>query len=126
MSRALAAMASVAALLLSAAPAAAQTAGRASIGIGHTWIRPAHEEVSPTSGFGPIARLNPGRGLGLAAALDWFDADVQDAQGHAGVIRVRPFMAGVGLGIPQGRLPHCTGGGGRTLVQPFHHRASRR
>lgn len=103
-SRRCAAVAWVALLLAAALPAEAQTAGRASVGVGHTWIRPAHEDVAPTSGFGPIVRLNPGRGLGLAAALDWFDADVRDDAGHAGVIRVRPFMAGVGIGIPQGRL----------------------
>lgn len=91
-------------VLLMAAPAAAQTAGRASVGIGHTWIRPAHEDLSPTSGFAPIARLNPGRGFGLAAALDWFDADVRDAAGHVGVMRVRPWMAGVGIGVPSGRV----------------------
>jgi hypothetical protein len=103
-SRGLAALAFVAAMLASPLPAAAQTAGRASIGIGHTWIQPAHEDVAPTRGFAPIARLNPGRGFGLAAALDWFDADVRDESGPAGVIRVRPVMLGVGVGIPQGRL----------------------
>jgi hypothetical protein len=82
----------------------AQTAGRASVGVAHTWIRPAHADVAPTSGFGPIARLNPGRGVGFAAALDWYDAELRDELGHAGVIRVRPFMAGIGIGIPQGRL----------------------
>jgi hypothetical protein len=90
--------------LTAADPAHAQTAGRASVGVAHTWIRPAHADVAPTSGFAPVARLNPGRGVGFAAALDWYDADVRDEQGHAGVIRVRPFMAGIGVGLPQGRL----------------------
>jgi hypothetical protein len=99
-----AASALVGVLLLVAAPAAAQTAGRAGLGIAHTWIQPRHADVSPTSGFGPIARLNPGRGLGLAAALDWFDADVADEAGHVGVMHVRPWMVGFGYGVPSGRL----------------------
>jgi hypothetical protein len=97
-------LAAVALGVTAADPAHAQTAGRASVGVAHTWIRPAHVDVAPTSGFGPIARLNPGRGVGFAAALDWYDADVHDEQGHAGVIRVRPVMGGIGIGIPQGRL----------------------
>jgi hypothetical protein len=92
------------ALLVPAMPSHAQTAGRASVGVARTWIQPAHEDVAPTSGYGPIVRLNPGRGFGLAAALDWFDAELRDEAGHVGVLRVRPFMAGVGVGIPNGRL----------------------
>jgi hypothetical protein len=104
MQRRLSAVVLAAALLAPAVPSHAQTAGRASLGVAHAWIRPAHPDVAPTSGYGPIARLNPGRGVGPAAALDWFDADVRDARGSVAVIRVRPFMAGLGVGIPSGRL----------------------
>lgn len=94
----------LAALLVPAIPADAQTRGRASIGVSHTWIRPSHDDVEPTSSFGPTVRLNPGRGFGLAGALDWFSADLQDEAGHVGTMRVRPVMVGVGYGIPTGRL----------------------
>jgi hypothetical protein len=104
MQRRLSAVVLAGVLLVPAPPSQAQTAGRASLGVAHTWITPAHQDVAPTSGYGPIARLNPGRGVGFAAALDWFDANVRDEAGHAGVIRVRPVMAGIGVGIPNGRL----------------------
>lgn len=87
-----------------AVPAGAQTRGRASIGVNHTWVRPHHDDVSPTSGFGPTVRLNPGRGFGVAGALDWFDTDLQDEIGVVGTMRVRTVMAGIGYGIPAGRL----------------------
>jgi hypothetical protein len=104
MSRVILIVLSAAVVVAGAAPAGAQTRGRASIGVNHTWVRPHHDDVSPTSGFGPTVRLNPGRGFGIAGALDWFDADLQDEIGHVGTMRVRPVMVGVGYGIPTGRL----------------------
>lgn len=82
----------------------AQTRGRASIGVSHTWVRPSHDDVAPTSSFGPTVRLNPGRGFGFAGALDWFDTDLRDEAGTVGTLRVRPVMLGIGYGIPAGRL----------------------
>jgi Outer membrane protein beta-barrel domain len=81
-----------------AAPAAAQTEGRIGIGASVTWMSPTDSEVGSLTGFGPLVRLNPKKGFGIAAALNWFRADVDNPSGATGDfarLRVRPLMGGV-------------------------------
>jgi hypothetical protein len=89
----------VAALLLCAAvPAAAQTEGRVSVGASITWVNPTDSEIRSLLGWGPLIRLNPKEGWGVAAALSWFLADIDHpTDPGAGFVnmRVRPLMAGV-------------------------------
>jgi hypothetical protein len=94
----------VAATLLwcTATSAAAQTEGRVSVGGSVTYVQPTDSEVNSLVGFGPLVRLNPKKGWGVAAALNWFRADLDNPSGEDGPfarLRVRPLMAGVAYTI---------------------------
>ena len=81
-----------------AAPAAAQTEGRVGIGASVTWMSPTDSDVGSLTGWGPLIRLNPKKGFGIAGALNWFRADVDNPSGAGGDfarLRVRPLMGGV-------------------------------
>jgi Outer membrane protein beta-barrel domain len=91
-------------LVLSLAPAAAhaQTEGRVSIGGSVTYIAATDNGVANTVSVGPLVRLNPKKGWGVAAALNWFGADLENpagGDGPFGRMRVRPLMAGVAYTI---------------------------
>jgi len=85
-------------LLCTAVAAAAQTEGRISVGASVTWVNPTDSEVRPLVGWGPLIRLNPKKGWGIAGGLSWFRADIDNPTGAGGdfiKLRVRPLMAGV-------------------------------
>jgi hypothetical protein len=85
-------------LVLAALPAAAQTEGKFSIGGSVTWAFPTDSEVGSLVGAGPLIRLNPKKGWGLAGGLSWFRADIENPDGVSGDfarLRVRPLMGGV-------------------------------
>ena len=83
---------------LAAVPTEAQTKGRVSVGGTVSSIHPTDSEVESLVGFGPLVRLNPRKGWGVAAGLSWFRADVDNPSGASGAfarLRVRPLMGGV-------------------------------
>ena len=85
-------------LLCTSIPAAAQTKGRVSVGASVTYVNPTDSEVKPTVGLGPLVRLNPKKGWGVAGGLSWFLADIENPTGAGGdfiTLRVRPLMGGV-------------------------------
>ena len=85
-------------LLCTSVPAAAQTKGRVSVGASVTYVIPTDSEVKPTVGWGPLVRLNPKKGWGIAGGLSWFLADIENPTGAGGdfiTLRVRPLMGGV-------------------------------
>jgi hypothetical protein len=85
-------------LLCSVSQAAAQTEGRISVGGSVTFVQPTDSEVQSLVGAGPLVRLNPKKGWGLAGALNWFRADLDNPSGAGGDfarLRVRPLMGGV-------------------------------
>ena len=85
-------------LLCAATSAAAQTEGRVSVGGSLTFVKPTDSEVQSLVGGGPLVRLNPKKGWGLAGALNWFRSDLDNPSGDDGSfarLRVRPLMAGV-------------------------------
>src|SRR5262245_45860374 len=85
-------------LFCTAVSAAAQTEGRVSVGASVTWVNPTDTEVHSLVGWGPLVRLNPKKGWGIAAGLSWFLADIDDPNGAGGDfihLRVRPLMAGI-------------------------------
>jgi hypothetical protein len=85
-------------LLSTAVPTAAQTEGRLSVGASVTYVNPTDSEVQPLVGWGPLVRLNPRKGWGIAAGLSWFRADIENPTGSGGdfiKLRVRPLMGGV-------------------------------
>ena len=85
-------------LLCTAVSAAAQTKGRVSVGASVTWVHPTDSEVQPLLGWGPLVRLNPKKGWGIAGGLSWFRADIDNPTGAGGDfinLRVRPLMGGV-------------------------------
>ena len=91
-----------AALFVVVSPAGAQTDGRVSVGASVTFIEPSDEDVASTVTVGPLVRLNPRRGWGPAAALNWFRADLRNPAGGDAPfarLRVRPLMAGIGYTI---------------------------
>lgn len=96
-------LAVVAMLVLgSAIPAAAQTEGKVSVGGSVTFVKPTDSDVQSLVGGGPLVRLNPKKGWGLAGALNWFRADLDNPSGASGDfarLRVRPLMAGVAYTI---------------------------
>ena len=84
----------------------AQTEGRVSVGGSVTLIVPTVEGVDSTISVGPLVRVNPTNGWGLAGALNWFTADLQDpadGAGHFARLRVRPLMAGVAYTVGRQR-----------------------
>jgi hypothetical protein len=85
-------------LLCSAVSAAAQTKGRVSVGVSVTRVMPTDSDVRPLVGWGPLVRLNPRKGWGVAGGLSWFRADIDNPTGVGGDfinLRVRPLMGGV-------------------------------
>jgi len=96
-------------LLLLPGLAFAQSEGRVSVGGSVTFISPTDEDVEHTLSVGALVRLNPRRGWGGVAALNWFRADLRNPLGgdaDFARLRVRPLMAGIGY----------TMGDDRTLV----------
>ncbi len=88
----------VAFLLCTGVLAAAQTEGRVSVGASVTSLNPTDSEVQPLVGWGPLVRLNPKKGWGVAAGLSWFRADIDNPTGAGGDfvnLHVRPLMGGV-------------------------------
>jgi Outer membrane protein beta-barrel domain len=93
---------SAAMLMCSANPAVAQTEGRVSVGGSVTFVQPTDSDVQSLVGGGPLVRLNPKKGWGVAAALNWFRADLDNPSGADGPfarLRVRPLLAGVAYTI---------------------------
>jgi hypothetical protein len=89
------------------ATASAQTEGKISVGASVTQVIPTDSEVGSFTGFGPVVRLNPKRGWGVAAALNWFRADIDDPGGFTGDfvrIRIRPLMGGVSYSVGPDKL----------------------
>jgi outer membrane protein with beta-barrel domain len=84
--------------LATSAPAAAQTEGRVSIGGSITFNSTTDADVDNALSIGPLIRLNPRRGWGVATALNWFRADLQHPSGVTPFARlqVRPLMGGIG------------------------------
>ena len=91
-----------AALLLGPTAAGAQTEGRVGVGGSITLVNPSDDDVRSVAQVGPLVRLNPGPGLGVAAALNWFRVDLREPEGRGGDfarLRVRPLMAGIGYTV---------------------------
>jgi hypothetical protein len=88
-------------VLCAAGPAAAQTKGRISVGGSVTWVNTTDSEVGSLVGWGPLVRLNPKKGWGVAGGLSWFRADIENPSGGGpfAKLRVRPLMAGVAYTI---------------------------
>jgi hypothetical protein len=85
-------------LLCAATSAFAQTKGRVSVGGSVTYAVPTDSEVKSLVLVGPLVRLNPKKGWGIAAGLSWLRAEVEDPGGSDETfahLRVRPLMAGV-------------------------------
>jgi hypothetical protein len=81
-----------------AVPAAAQTKGRVSAGGTVSFVQTIDSEVGSLVGFGPLVRLNPRKGWGVAGGFSWFRADLDNPSGAGGDfarLRVRPLMGGV-------------------------------
>src|SRR5262245_2912053 len=81
-----------------ATPAAAQTKGKVSVGGSVTYLATTDGEVGNVFGGGPLIRLNPRKGWGVAGALNWFTANIDNPTGASGDfarLRVRHLMGGV-------------------------------
>jgi outer membrane protein with beta-barrel domain len=81
-----------------AAPAAAQTKGRISVGGSVSFVHTTDSDVKSLVGFGVLVRLNPRKGWGIAGGLSWFRADIDNPSGATGPfarLTVRPLMGGV-------------------------------
>jgi hypothetical protein len=94
-------------VLCTATAAIAQTEGRISVGASVTLVAPSDSDVDSVIGIGPLVRLNPRRGWGVAGALNWFRADLKNPQGGDGefaTLRVRHLMGGVAYTIGPDKL----------------------
>jgi hypothetical protein len=92
-------------LALFATPARAQTEGRISVGGSVTLNHTTDSEVGTAVSVGPLVRLNPRRGWGPAAALNWYRADLENPAGgddDFATLRVRPLMGGVSYSLGRG------------------------
>jgi hypothetical protein len=89
-------------ILCGASSVAAQTEGRVSVGASVTFAKPTDSEVKSVFLAGPLVRLNPKKGWGPAAALNWMRADLDNPSGSSdsfAQMRVRPLMGGVAYTI---------------------------
>lgn len=98
----------IASILVGASSAAfAQTDGRVSVGGSVTLNATTDPDVASTTTFGPVVRLNPHKGWGPAAGLNWFRADLGNPAGgddDFARLRVHPLMAGVSYTAGAGAL----------------------
>jgi hypothetical protein len=88
----------VMAVVCVASPSFAQTEGRVSVGASVTLNATTDDEVGSAFLPGPLVRLNPHKGWGPAAGLNWFRADLLNPAGGEddfARLRIRPLMAGV-------------------------------
>ena len=86
------------AIVCTASSVFAQTEGRFSVGASVTLNSTTDADVGSTTTVGPLLRLNPHKGWGPAAALNWFRPDLRDPAGGTGdfaQLRVRPLMGGL-------------------------------
>jgi hypothetical protein len=93
--------------LLCAGTASAQTKGRVSVGGSVTFNATTDDEVASTVTVGPLIRLNPRKGWGPAAALNWFRADLDNPNGASGDfarLSERPLMGGISYAIGNGNV----------------------
>lgn len=87
----------------------AHAQGRIGVGASVTHVRPQSDELirSPWL-LGPIVRLQPDEGWGLAGALNWYNTDVDGrvvgVEGELGKLQTRHFMGGVGYTLRHGRV----------------------
>ena len=87
--------------------AMAQTKGHVSVGASVTFVDPTSDGVGSAVGVGALVRLNPRKGWGLAGALNWFRADLDNPSGADGDfarLRVRHLMGGVAYTIGPPRV----------------------
>jgi hypothetical protein len=87
--------------------AVAQTKGRVSVGASVTLVSPTDEDVDRAIVVGPLVRLNPRRGWGPAAALNWFQTDLSnpDTSGPAiARLRFRHLMGGIAYTVGPDRV----------------------
>jgi hypothetical protein len=85
--------------MAAATAASAQSEGRVGVGGSITLNATPDDDVKNPISIGPLVRLNPRRGWGVAAALNWFRADLRlpdGSDGPFGRLTTRPLMAGVG------------------------------
>ncbi len=71
------------------------------------WANQAGPAAGTRLSLQPLVKLGSGAGFGPAIAFEWFDARVAaspDAPFDAGVVRLRPLMAGVRYARPFGRV----------------------
>ena len=96
------------ALCLWCHPAQAQTAGRFTVGVSATMVRPSAPDLRPTTGVGVVLGRGSRPGWGITGALNWFEVDVEGAfagiDGPLGTLRVRPLMAGPSYTFVHGRV----------------------
>jgi hypothetical protein len=95
-----------AALVSIASSVFAQTEGRVGVGASVTVNKTPDGDVSSATGYGPLVRLNPHKGLGPAGAFNWSRLDLHDPSGGThdfARLRVRPLMGGVSYTV--GRQP---------------------
>ena len=88
-------------------PAWPQTEGKVSVGAFVQSNTTTDDEVGSAITFGPLIRLNPKKGWGPAAGLNWFRADLKDPAGGDQAfanLRVRPLMAGVSYAVGSGSV----------------------
>lgn len=88
-------------------PALAQTEGRISAGVSLTASVTTHSDVGSAISVGPLVRLNPKRGWGLAGALNWLSAGLEHPSGDpADFVRLnaRPLMGGVSYTVGSDRV----------------------
>jgi hypothetical protein len=81
------------------ASASAQSEGRVGVGGSITLNATPDDDLRNGMSIGPLVRLNPRRGWGLAAAFNWFNADLKNPGGGDEAfarLKVRPLMAGIG------------------------------
>lgn len=86
----------------------AQLRGKAQVGVSVSSLNPASSELTTKVRIVPTFGRVPSKGWGIAAGLNWFDADVDGGfvglTRRLGTVNVRPVMAGVGYTAVVGRF----------------------
>jgi hypothetical protein len=90
--------------------------GLLGLGAAVGWANQRGQAAGARASLQPLVKLGSGTGTGLTVAFEWYQQSVAlspDATFDAGVLTVRPVMAGVHYTVPLGRLslsPSLVGG----------------
>jgi len=85
--------------------------GLLTVGASVGWSTPHASALKSRVALSPLVKIGSGRGLGWAAGLSWFQAELQSLAGHPEVltrVSIKPIMVGLGYTVASERVSLST------------------